>query len=185
MYPFIRVAREVLRARRMPRLQPGEVHVVRTRCWPWDIDPFMELNNGRTMTLMDIGRLPLAVRIGLIGVLREKGWRLTMAGAVVQYRKRVRPFAKMEIRSRMAARDERFVYMEQLTMTEGLPAHHAMYRGVVVGPDGIVPTDEVQAALPIPDWNPPMPKWARQWAEAEKSRQWPPALAEDPPQPAL
>lgn len=181
MYPLIRVAREMFRARRMPDLQPGEVHVVHTRCWPWDIDPFMELNNGRTMTLMDIGRLPLAVRTGLIGVLRRKGWRLTMAGAVVQYRARVTPFAKMEIRSRLAGRDARFVYIEQLTMAGGRPAHHAMYRGAIVGPDGIVPTDEVDEALPGPSWNPPLPEWARIWAEAERARQWPPALSEDPP----
>lgn len=184
MYPFLRVAREMLRARRMPLLEPGEVHVVRTRCWPWDIDPFMELNNGRTMTLMDIGRLPLAIRSGLIGALRRKGWRLTMAGAVVQYRARVLPFARIEIRSRLAGRDARFVYIEQLVMTEGRPAHHAMYRGAIVGPDGIVPTDEVVAALPYDEWDPPLPDWARIWTEAETRRVWPPALADDPPRPA-
>ncbi|MEO0680294.1 MAG: acyl-CoA thioesterase [Pseudomonadota bacterium] len=184
MYPLIRVARAMFSARRMPLLEPGEVHVVHTRCWPWDIDPFMELNNGRTMTLMDIGRLPLAVRSGLIEAIRRKGWRLTMAGAVVQYRRRVLPFAKMEIRSRVAGYDDRFVYLEQLVMTKGQPAHHAMYRGVIVGPNGIVPTSEVLAELPYDDWDMELPEWARIWAEAETKRQWPPALAEDPPRPA-
>ena len=100
MYPYLRVIGAVLSARRMPPLEPGDVHVIRTRCWPWDIDPFMELNNGRSMTLMDIGRIPTALRTGILAAITREGWRMTMAGACIQYRRRVPPFAKMEIRTR-------------------------------------------------------------------------------------
>lgn len=176
MYPFLRVAAAMLRARRQPSLAPGETHVVRTRCWPWDIDPFLELNNGRTLSLMDIGRLSLAQRSGLIDALRANGWGLTMAGVAVQYRRRVTPFAPMEIRSRVLGRDARFFYIEQLTLTRGTAAHHAVYRGAIVGPGGIVPPGQVSEAMGMADWDPPLPPWVAAWAAAEAERPWPPTI---------
>ncbi|MGG7567549.1 acyl-CoA thioesterase [Rhodovulum sp. DZ06] len=176
MYPYLRAALSIFRASRMPPLAPGDVHVVHTRCWPWDIDPFMELNNGRTMTLMDLGRIPVAIRSGLIKAVQANGWRLTMAGACVQYRRRVIPFAKMEIRTRAIGRDDRFIYLEHLTLAGGVPAHNAVYRAVVAGPDGIVPMDRVAEAMGQEDWNPPLPEWVADWAAAEAKRPWPPEM---------
>lgn len=176
MYPYLRVIGSVLSARRMPKLEPGEVHVIHTRCWPWDIDPFMELNNGRSMTLMDIGRIPTALRTGLLAAIQAKGWRMTMAGACIQYRRRVRPFAKMEIRTRAVGRDRRFLYIEHVTYTGGEPAHNAVYRAVVVDENGIVDTDRVAEAMGRSDWNPPLPEWMADWAAAEAKRPWPPTM---------
>ena len=96
MYPYLRVIGAVLSARRMPPLEPGDVHVIRTRCWPWDIDPFGELNNGRSLTLMDIGRISTLTRSNLLPAAKKMGWFATMAGSCVQYRKRVLPFADIE-----------------------------------------------------------------------------------------
>lgn len=176
MFPLIRVGLAMRRARSQPPLAPGEVHVVHTRCWPWDIDPFMELNNGRSMTLMDIGRMSFFTRFGLRKVLAANGWRLTMAGATVQYRRRVRPFAKMEIRTRLAGRDDRFLYIEHVTATNEGPAHAALYRAAVVDGSGIVPTDRFAEAMGDGAPDKTTTAFAAAWAEAERSRPWPPEI---------
>ncbi len=100
MYPVIRMVKELIKHRNDPPLTPMSTHVSQHRCWPWDIDLWMELNNGRTLTLLDLGRIPLARRIGLIAVMRKKRWSMTMAGVTVRYRRRIRPFEKFETRSR-------------------------------------------------------------------------------------
>ena len=64
--PLIRLGIELALARRAPPLPVDGVHVSHHTCWPWDIDPWRELNNGRTLTLYDLGRVPLAVRSGLV-----------------------------------------------------------------------------------------------------------------------
>ena len=56
-----------MRRRRLPPLPVLGTHVSHHRCWPWDLDPWVELNNGRTLTLYDLGRIPMAQRTGLIG----------------------------------------------------------------------------------------------------------------------
>ena len=55
MYPWIRFAREVLRVRKMPALAVGETHVTPLRCGLFDIDYQLEMNNGRIITLFDLG----------------------------------------------------------------------------------------------------------------------------------
>ena len=81
MYPMVRLVKEVVKARRMPPLHVLGTHVSHHRCWPQDIDYFFEMNNGRILTILDLGRTGLAQRVGLLRALRENGWGLTIAGS--------------------------------------------------------------------------------------------------------
>ena len=147
MYPVIRMIWQLYQHRNAPHLPLTGTHVSHHYCLPWDIDLWRELNNGRTLTLYDLGRIPLAGRVGLIGVLRRERWGLTMAGASVRYRRRVRMFDRVEMRSRLIGWDSRFMYLEQsMWTTHGDCASHVLYRAAVTGRAGIVPTAEVLAA---------------------------------------
>lgn len=174
MYPIRRQIIEALRCRKLPALAPGDVHVNHMRAWPWDIDPFGDLNNGRIITLMDVGRIGLAQRMGLIAAMRTNKWGLAMAGSAPQYRRRVTMWEPLEFRSRLVARDTRFFFIEQTLYVRGAPACNMMCRTVITSRGGIVPTDEVAAAIGRPDWNPQAPQWALDWARADTSRPWPP-----------
>lgn len=179
MYPIRRQIVEALRCRKLPRLAPGETHVNHMRAWPWDIDPFGDLNNGRIITLMDVGRIGLAQRTGLIKAMRANRWGLAMAGSTPQYRRRVTMWERLEFRSRLVARDARFFFIEQtLYVQDGesgaAPACNMMCRTVITSRGGIVPTDDVAAAIGRPDWNAEAPQWALDWAAADVARPWPP-----------
>ena len=87
MYPVIRMAKEFWVNRYAAPIKLGEFHISRHMCWPWDLDLWLELNNGRTLTLYDLGRLVLAKRIGLLSLLKRQRWGMTMAGASVRYRR--------------------------------------------------------------------------------------------------
>ncbi|HHS94510.1 MAG TPA: acyl-CoA thioesterase, partial [Rhodobacterales bacterium] len=100
MYPFIRMIKELAVHSRAESLPLGGTHVSHHICWPWDLDFWQELNNGRTLTLFDLGRIPLARRTGLIEAMRKQGWGLTVAGVSVRYRRRIRVFDRIEMRSR-------------------------------------------------------------------------------------
>lgn len=175
MYPFIRMAWQFWLHRKAPPLPVTGTHVSRHVCLPWDIDMWMELNNGRTLTLYDLGRMPLAWRTGLWRALRRRGWGLTMAGASVRYRRRIRMFETVEMRSRALCWDDRFFYIEQsMWKRSGDCAGHVLYRSAVTGPDGIVTPSELTAELGLPPQSPPIPGWVKAWIEAEAQRPWPP-----------
>ncbi|MCB2128385.1 MAG: acyl-CoA thioesterase [Rhodobacteraceae bacterium] len=175
MYPFVRIAKELFKAARQPRIGLTDTHVSHHLCWPWDIDFWMELNNGRTLTLFDLGRVPMAIRTGLAGALRRNGWGLTVAGSSVRYRRRVRMFDRIEMRSRCVGWDARFLYIEQSMWRGGECANHMILRAAMTSPAGIVPTADVLAALGSHDPSPALPDFVAAWIAADSQRPWPPA----------
>ena len=66
MYPFIRSANAFLFSKFRPKLRLTETHISHFICWPWDIDMWGELNNGRALSLFDIGRYGLLARQGSV-----------------------------------------------------------------------------------------------------------------------
>ena len=131
MYPFVRMMEEILTSRRARPLQLTDTHVSHHICWPWDLDMWVELNNGRTLTLFDLGRIPLAVRTGLAAVIRRQRWGITVAGNTTRYRRRVRVFDRLEMHSRCIGWDDKFVYMEQSMWKGGECTSHMMIRSAI------------------------------------------------------
>lgn len=176
MYPFIRMIAQMWRHRSDPPLGLVDTHESEHLCWPWDLDMWRELNNGRALTLYDLGRIPMAGRAGLITVLRRERWALTMAGAMVRYRRRVRLFARIRMKSRVVCWDHRFIYLEQgMWLSNGECASHVLYRSAVTDRNGIVPPDRVLAALGREgEASPPFPQWIASWVATEDQRPWPP-----------
>lgn len=180
MYPLIRFAREVMAARRAPRLPPMGAHVSTHRVWPWDLDPWWELNNGRTLTLYDLGRIPMAIRLGIVQAMRENGWGFTVAGNSVRYRKRIKLFHRFTQVSRTLGWDGQFLYMDQSMWIEGECANHMLLRVAIVGSGrkGIVTPAEFMAALGYHGESPALPEWVHAWIAADAQRPWPPVLPE-------
>jgi acyl-CoA thioesterase FadM len=174
MYPVLRLAWQFWRHRADPPLPLTGVHESRHLCWPWDLDIWNELNNGRTLTLYDLGRLPWSRRIGLVAVLRERGWAMAVAGASVRYRKRVHAFDRLTMRTRALGWDERFFYSEQALWVRGDCASHVLIRSAATSKRGIVPPSDVLAAMGHAGAPPDLPLWVREWIAAESHRPWPP-----------
>ncbi|MGH1576174.1 acyl-CoA thioesterase [Planktotalea sp.] len=175
MYPFFRMIKAMWQVRNAPPMGFHETHVSHHRCWPWDIDMWMELNNGRTLTLLDLGRIPLAQRTGLIETLRGKRWALTMAGVSVRYRRRIRTFEKFTMKSRALCWDDKFMYLEQcMVKGDGEVANHALYRAAVTDENGIVVPARVIEAMQSDAISPPIPDWVQNWIDADATPPWPP-----------
>lgn len=177
MYPIFRFLFQSWRASNLPPLEPLGTHVSHHVCWPWDLDLFLELNNGRTLTLFDLGRIPLGQRAGLLALLKRERWGLTVAGSVVRYRRRVRMFDRIEMRSRLIGWDARFTYIEQIMLVRGVVTSQAVLRTAVTDAKGIVPTQRLIDALAPGLATPDLPDWVQAWIAAEDLRPWPPALA--------
>lgn len=177
MYPILRTVSAVLRARRSAPLDVTGTDCLPMRVWPNDLDGFMELNNGRILTLFDIGRFTLAVRIGLLRQLRARGWAFAVAGSFIRYRHRVTLFQRLEMRTRVVGQDGRFVLMEQAFWRGDTCTAHLLIRTAVTSKSGVVDPVEVMAALGIaPQDVPQAPDWARDLMVAEAERPWPPSF---------
>lgn len=176
MYPFVRMLKAVVQARRMEALGVLDTHVSTHVCWPWDLDAFAELNNGRALTLYDLGRIPLSVRTGLERVLRANRWGIAVAGSSLRYRRRVRLFDRIEMRSRCIGWDDRFFYMEQGMWRGEECVSHMLIRSAVTSRDGIVAPGRVLDGMQLALASPELPDWVAAWIAADARRPWPPLL---------
>jgi acyl-CoA thioesterase FadM len=175
MYPFLRLLWQFHKHRNDPALAVTGTHISRHICWPWDLDVFAELNNGRVLTLYDMGRFPMSRRMGLMAVLKQQRWGLAVAGVSVRYRRRVKAFERITMRSRGICWDARFFYIEQSMWAQnGDCASHILLRTAVTGAKGIIPPPQVLAAMGQADNSPAMPEWVAAWSGADAQRPWPP-----------
>jgi acyl-CoA thioesterase FadM len=134
----------------------------------------MELNNGRTLTLYDLGRVGISLRTGLWAMLSRQRWGIVVAGATVRYRRRITAFQRFEMRTRCLGWDDRFLYMEQSMWRGGECSSAVLIRGAVTSKKGIVPPSEALAAMGEAPQSPPLPDWVWGWIDADATRSWPP-----------
>ncbi len=174
MYPFFRLAKTTLQARRKPKLKYSELSTIDFYCHPWDIDMFNEMNNGRVLTLFDLGRTDLAIRCDLMSTLMKQKWALVVAGSSVRYRKRVHMFDKITMQTQCVGADDKWFYLEQSMWVKGVPCSSVLIRAGITSKDGIVPPARVFEVMDQKQDEDEMPLWVREWIDSEQHRPWPP-----------
>lgn len=154
-----------LMARRIGLLDRSSVTY---RVWPNDLDFNLHMNNGRYLTLMDLGRTDLMIRSGFARVALARRWMPVLAGATIRYRRSLAPFQRFRLDSRLVGWDDRWLYLEQRFETmDGRPAASAMVRAVFLGGGRTIPTAEVVAAAGIAPQSPVLPPDFAAWIASE------------------
>jgi acyl-CoA thioesterase FadM len=172
MYPYFRITKMLLVGRFKSKLTVTDKSVLKMCVWPGDIDVFLELNNGRHLTMMDFGRFDLAARSGLLKTVKENSWGLAVAGASVRYRHRLNLFQKYELHSEVIGHDDKWIYFHQKTIRKGRIHSAALIRTAVTSKKGIVKVEEVMKAIGHIGEIPLLPDWVKAWAEADQLRPW-------------
>lgn len=146
-----------------PRLSMTEVSRLRFRVWPNDLDINVHMNNARYLALMDLGRFDLIARAGLWRPVLRKRWQAVIGGALVRYRRPLKPFQRFTLASRMLGWDDRWLYIEHRVETDAGPACLTLVRAAFLDGGTIVPPAQVAAEVGFSGEAPPTPAWAGQW----------------------
>ncbi len=168
MYPYLRVIKVFATAGRKKSKNLSEASVLKMTVMPGDIDIFLELNNGRFLTLMDFGRFDIAIRSGFLSQVRSQNWGLTVAGSSARFRHRLRLFQRFELHSQVIGHDDKWIYFHQKMVRKGKIHASALVRTGVTSRKGIVKVDEVIRTLDLSSEIPPLPGWAKAWVEADE-----------------
>ena len=178
MYPFIRYTKYIVSAviankkgRFLDLAQTSEVMV---RCSLTDLDPMLEMNNGRVLTVYDIGRTDFIIRTGLGRLLLKQRWGMVVAGSTIQYRKRIRLLDKITIRTHIVGIDERWIYLEHSMWVKGKPCSSMLLRTGVTEGGRVVDTARVLEGLGKADLKLPPTGYVAEWIESDADRPWPP-----------
>ena len=109
---WLRLIWLVLSAPRRPQLVlPGTGSVLHFRVWPHDLDLSLHMNNGRYLTLMDLGRLDIMLGSGLWRAVMLHKWTPIASAITIRYRRELRPFQKFRLETRLINWDASNVVM--------------------------------------------------------------------------
>jgi acyl-CoA thioesterase FadM len=104
----------VLNLWRRPSLElPAQSSKLTLRVWPTDLDVSLHMNNGRYLTIMDLGRVDLMHGSGLLRLLLKHGWTPIASGINIRYRREMRAFDKFILETRLVCWSDVTVVMEQ------------------------------------------------------------------------
>lgn len=136
------------------------------RVLPTDLDIYRHMNNGRYLTLSDVGRIELLVRSGIYPKLRKHGWYPVVQSSTISHRKSLLPWQKFDIESRLVGVDERAVYIEHRFTVKGEVYARILLKGrFLKRGGGTVGVTEISDALGVDLAQLIVPEWVTRWAD--------------------
>jgi acyl-CoA thioesterase FadM len=139
------------------------------RVWPNDLDLNLHVNNGRYLTLADIGRMHWFFRTGLMNIAREQKAFPVVGDAIAKFRRELTAFQTFEIHTRMIGWDHKWGFIEHRFIREGRVLGVVAIRGVFKGPNGPVDPNTFLAALSHSTPSPELPQWAKSFHDGCES----------------
>jgi len=156
-----------LAALRRPRLSPLGESRVRFTVLPGDLDLNGHMNNGRYLTVMDLGRVDLLLRTGVVGAMRRNRWSGVVASVAIRYRRALNPFQRYELGTRLIGWDDRWFFMEQRFTRGGELCAYGIVKVQFAGRAGRVAPQLMADAIHPGAESPVFPRAVRDWQEAE------------------
>ncbi len=145
------------------------------RVFPTDLDTNMHMNNGRYLTVMDLGRLDFILRTGVLRAAIKMKAIPVLSAAQIRYRIPLHFWERYTLETQMVCWDEKWVYMEQKFIVRdgkkaGQVAAIALLKGAFYSRINreTVPTAEILQAVGMDEQSPVFPDHVLQWHDAEK-----------------
>lgn len=155
------------RLRRDGLLSPTAVGRIRLRTLPTDIDVLRHMNNGRYLSLFDLGRWDLLVRTGLADAMSKHGWYAVVSSETITFRKSLGLWQRFTLESRLIGHDDRAIYLEHRAVVDGEIYARAIIRArMLKRSGGSLGHEELFAAVGRPEGLPEVPDWVHEWAAA-------------------
>lgn len=159
---------------RVAAIRRGRVRMwdtVRTpfRVSPSDLDVLRHMNNGKYLSLMDLGRLDLMLRTGLWKVITRRGWYPVVAGQTISYRRSLNPGQRFDLYTRLIGFHDTWVYLEQTFVVGDVVHAQAFVRArFLKRTGGSVTEAELEEAAGEPILHHSVPEWMVVWTNATK-----------------
>lgn len=106
-------------ARSRPLKLPDDASVLSFRVWPHDLDLSLHMNNGRYLSIMDLGRLDVLVRSGLWRAALQNKWTPIASAVAIRFRRELTAFQSYRLVTRLVCWDSTLVVMEQIFFIHG------------------------------------------------------------------
>lgn len=135
---------------------------LRFRVWPNDCDLNFHVNNGRYLTFMDLGRIDMFGRTGLLRASMRRRWAPVLGAAEISFIRPLSPWQRFELTTRLLGWDAKYFYFEHRFEAGGRLCALAHVKGLFLAGHEAVAPAAVAALVGAVD-TPPLPQVITDW----------------------
>jgi acyl-CoA thioesterase FadM len=110
---YLRLLGLWLRNLRSPRRSALAPSRLKGRVWPNDLDLFGHVNNGRYLTLMDLGRLDIVLASGLVRIMRQRHWYAVAATVEIRFQRPLKLWQRYTLTTEIVDWNDAWFVFEQ------------------------------------------------------------------------
>ncbi len=133
---------------------------------PGDLDLNIHMNNARYFAWMDLGRLDLMQRSGLLKKLRKRKWFPVVADEMISFGKSLDLFQKVTLTTKIHGWDDKYFYLEQKFRINHKTYAGALVKSRILSKDKALFTKEIFEAMELNLESPSMEEWLKLWKQA-------------------
>jgi acyl-CoA thioesterase FadM len=164
---FLRLIWVILTWRSRGRVGALEASRVSFRVMPHDLDVLRHMNNGRFLSILDLGRVDAMLRSGLAAKLREHGWYPVVAAETILFRKSLTLFQKFDVETQVLGWDSKAFFIGQRFLRDGKVVAQAAIRARFLKKSGgTTEPAEILAMAGHDAPSPALPEWVARWNES-------------------
>ncbi len=144
---YLRLIILFIRSRWKPQLDLVDKSVLRFHVLPNDLDINMHMNNGRFNSIMDLGRVDIMQRTGLLKILTQNKWFGVVGSIHTRFRRPLKLFQAYELHSQIIYWDEKWTWIEHKMYSNGKLISSALVQTLIRKKGANVPTLELLKML--------------------------------------
>jgi len=127
------------------RLSLVDENLLQLLVLPNDVD-VTRLSSDRYLPLMDLGRINIVLRAGLLLTLVRNRWIPLARVVTLRFRHPLKLFQSFQLRSRALYWDDEWVWTEHRFERNGRTTAIGLTKVAFIGPEGVVPVSKIIAA---------------------------------------
>ena len=168
-YPFIRLFKAYVGSKFSEKVKIEDETALIFRAGIFDIDPYLEINNGRYQTLADIGRFNHGFRTGFFKTAKKNKIYFTVAGASLKYRFKISFWEKFTMTTKIVFIDEKWTYYLHNFIVKGQTRSTILVRTGVLKSGKLLRSKEVSRYFNVnmPDLS--LPEWIADWIKSDEN----------------
>ncbi len=144
---YFRLLLLLIRLIRKPSMGLLETSILKFHVLPNDLDLNIHMNNGRYLSIMDLGRIDIMHRVGLMTYIIKNKWSPVVGNLHIQFRRPFKLLQQYELHSRIVSWDDKWVYLEQVFICNKKIHAVGLVQGLIRGKHGNIPSNDILKLL--------------------------------------
>jgi acyl-CoA thioesterase FadM len=140
--------KRLIHSKKITLFDPCTTHFVVN---PLDLDINFHMNNGRYLSIMDLGRFDLMFKSGTFWPLFKKGFFPVVVSESIRFKRSLQPFERFQLLTQLESWDEKDFYISQkfISQNQTVAVGYIKGRFKKRGRKGSIPTQELFQELSL------------------------------------